>query len=297
MAETPQVTRPRTTANGLAAVDVILPTKGRTHTIGFAIRSVLAQTHRDLRLHVVADGCDVERAVRDAAGDDPRVDYASFPKAPGFGYANRNAALRRTSAPFVAYISDDDLWFGDHLEVALGELLRRGLDLVAFRSVHAGPDGELDPHFFAYEWRFRLGSRPIRDWFVGSSNLVHRRAMFARIGDWNERLPRFGDRELYQRALDSRHAEFVDLATSLRFYALHWDRLYARRPQPPQDRYVQLVSDPGWISDARARARSPARGAAARVRQAKDFLRFALRSGPRWIRHVVRTLTADRARP
>ena len=282
---------------GVESVDVILPTVGREHTIGFAIRSVLAQTHRNLRLHVVADGCDVERAVRDAAGDDPRVDYASFPKAQGFGYANRNAVLRRTSAPLVAYIADDDLWFGDHLEVALGELLRRGLDFVAFRSVHVAPGGDLDLHFFAYEWRLRLGRRQIRDWFVGSSNLVHRRAMFAQIGYWNERLPRFGDRELYQRALGSPRAEFVDLATSLRFYALHWDRLYARRPEPPQARYVPLVSDPGWIAETRARARVPARGAVARVRQGKDFLRFALRSGPRWIRHSARGLTADRARP
>ncbi len=40
-----------------ARVDIILATHERPHTIGYAIDSVLRQTHGDLQLHVVGDGC------------------------------------------------------------------------------------------------------------------------------------------------------------------------------------------------------------------------------------------------
>src|SRR6185436_3459422 len=72
------------------AVDVILPTYRRPHTIAYAIRSVLAQTHRDFTLHVVGDGCSAEtEAVVDGI-QDPRIRFHLFPKAMGFGYAHRN---------------------------------------------------------------------------------------------------------------------------------------------------------------------------------------------------------------
>jgi glycosyltransferase involved in cell wall biosynthesis len=277
------------------AVDVLLPTGGRSHTIGYSIRSVLAQTHEDLRLHVVADGCDVETAVREAAGGDPRVDYVSLPKAKGFGYANRNEVLKRTAAPVVAYITDDDLWFADHLEIGLSQLSRRGAGLVALRSVHVDPRGALDPHFFAYEWPLRLHRRPIRDWFVGSSNMVHARALFDRIGFWNAKLPRFGDREFYQRAIDADEGVYLDCATTLRFYALHWDRRYSRRKEPPQAGFLPRIADPRWIAEVRDRAGAPGRGLGVRVRQVGDFLRFARRSGPRWLRHLATGLTGRRA--
>src|SRR5262245_38196122 len=97
-------------------VDVLLPTHARPHTLPFAIRAVLGQTLRDLRLHVMGDGCDdrTEAAVR--AVRDARVSFRRLPKALGFGYANRNVVLRETHAPFVAYASDDDLWLPDHLQ-------------------------------------------------------------------------------------------------------------------------------------------------------------------------------------
>jgi glycosyltransferase involved in cell wall biosynthesis len=123
---------------GLAAadaVDVILPTFRRPHTIGYAIRSVLAQSHPRFTLHVVGDGCDDETELVVRGFDDPRVRFRRFPKGTGFGYAHRNVVLRESAAPFVAYMTDDDLWFPDHLEEGISRLGRRSLGLVAFRSI------------------------------------------------------------------------------------------------------------------------------------------------------------------
>lgn len=266
-------------------VDVVLPTHARPHTIAWAIASVLGQSEARLALHVIGDGCDdaTEAAVRAAA--DARVSFSRFPKAMGFGYANRNLVLARTRAPYVAYMSDDDLWFPDHLESALGALGRRRLDLVALRSGQVRFPDQPDPFFFAFDWRVPVLSPFLRRWFMGAVNCVHRRSVFDTVGYWNDGLFRFGDREFYNRvrasALPSAYLEHV---TVLRFYAQHWDPRYARVAEPPQKRYLEKLRDPAWVEGFRAAARGRTRPAAVRGWQLGDFTRFALRSGPKFVR-------------
>src|SRR5262245_42177160 len=169
-------------------VDVILPTHRRPHTLAYSIESVLAQTHANLRLHVVGDGCDERTAAVVRGFADTRLDFRIFPKGRGFGYAHRNQVLRATEGELVAYASDDDLWFLDHLARGIEELATRHLDLVAFRSCHVAWPEELDPHFFAYDWQSGFAREFLRNWFMGAVNCVHRRSVFERVGMWNDKL-------------------------------------------------------------------------------------------------------------
>lgn len=268
-------------------VDVVLATYRRPHTLAYAIRSVLEQSHADLRLHVVGDGCDEasERLVR--AVDDPRVAFRRFPKGRGFGYAHRNVVLRETRAPFVAYMTDDDLWFPDHLERGLKELEARSLDLVALRSVAVQFPDTLDPHFFAFDWAGPFATRFLRTWFMGAVNCVHRRAVFESVGYWNERLVRFGDREFYNRVrLSGLATRYVDHVSLVRFYARHWDARYEKVAAAPQARYLDKVRDPAWREAVRAMAARPEREAGVRLRQWRDFTTFAAHSGPKFARFL-----------
>lgn len=266
-------------------VDVILPTHTRAHTIEYSIRSVLAQTHGALALHVVGDGCTPETAAAVRAQSDPRVRFHEFPKGYGYGYANRNVVLRQASAPYIAYATDDDLWLPDHLERALAELSRRDVGLVAFRACPVEYPGEVNPYFFSFDWGRARRSHPLRDWFIGSVECVHRRSAFATVGYWDERLVRFGDREFYNRVrTSSAGAAYVDTVTILRFYADHWDRHYAALPEPPQKRYLTLLQDPGWCASLRETTARPHRPVKTRLRQWRDFLWVGARSGPRFLR-------------
>jgi glycosyltransferase involved in cell wall biosynthesis len=279
-------------------VDVILPTHRRPHTIEYAIRSVLAQTHAALRLHVVGDGCD-ERTEAVARGTgDARVSFHPFPKGRGFGYENRNVVLRAAGAPFVAYVNDDDLWLPDHLERALRELTTTGAALVALRSCHVQDPDRLDPHFFAFDWQGPFARRFLRHWFMGAVNCVHRREVFAAAGWWNGRLTRFGDREFYNRVRTSGlAARYVDHVTVLRFYAQHWDGRYGALAEAPQRRYLPLLADPAWRERLREAARRGPRPWSVRREQWADFLRFGLRSGPKFARFwFQKFVTARRGR-
>jgi glycosyltransferase involved in cell wall biosynthesis len=266
------------------AVDVILPTFRRPHTIGYAIRSVLRQSHKRFTLHVVGDGCDAETEAVVRSFDDPRVRFRRFPKGTGFGYVHRNVVLKESSAPYIAYMTDDDLWFPDHLERGVARLQDGNLGLVAFRSIQVRYPDVLDPYFFAFDWRLGPPSVYLRNWFMGSVNCVHRRAVFEQVGYWNDRLFRFGDREFYNRVRTSPvPSQYVEDVTVLRFYAQHWDPKYVRMEQPPQAQYLERLQDPGW-RDAIDRALQGSRGWTVRRRQLTDFFAFAMRSGPKFAR-------------
>jgi glycosyltransferase involved in cell wall biosynthesis len=276
------------------SVDILLPTHRRAHTLAYAIRSVLAQGHAEFRLHVVGDGCDgaTESMVR--SFEDPRVAFYRFPKAPGYGYGHRNDVLRRSSAPFVAYMTDDDLWFPDHLEQALDALQQSRLGLVAFRSCHVRFPGELDPFFFAFDWQSGRLSAFLRNWFMGSVNCVHRRDIFDQVGYWNDRLYRFGDRDFYNRVRRSSvPCEYRDCCTVLRFYAQHWDHRYASLAEgPPQKRYLDKLSDAAWRQAIREAAATCGRPLGVRKRQCLDFLLFGIRSGPKFVRFWLQKTTS-----
>jgi glycosyltransferase involved in cell wall biosynthesis len=280
------------------AVDVLLPTHCRPHTLGCAIRAVLRQTHPRFTLHVVGDGCDDATAAVVAGFDDHRLLFYRLPKAPGFGYANRNRVFRQSTAPFIAYAADDDLWFPDHLARGLAALARDGGDLTVSREAHVHPPDRVDPHFFSVDWRLGRPSAMLRDWFTGPGQVMHRRRVFDAVGYWNESLSRFGDREFLARARARVPYARREEVTTLRFYAAWWDGEYARCAEPPQVRYLERLADPTWCEALRAAARPGPRGLAVRRRQAADFLGFARRSGPKLLRFwYERTRSHDRARP
>ncbi len=274
------------------AVDIILPTFKRPHTVGYAIESVLRQTYKHFTLHVIGDGCDdaTEQQVR--RFDDERLRFYRFSKGRGFGYAHRNQVLAETNAPIIAYCNDDDLWFTDHLESAVAALQNRRLSLVAMRSCPVQVPDTLDPYFFAFDWRGPFAQRFLRNWFMGSVNCVHRRDVFAAVGYWNDQLVRFGDREFYNRVRTSEQpSAYIDHLTVLRFYALHWDRHYDLSREAPQAKYLALLEDPRWVASLRMRSGDRHRSWEIRQRQWRDFLLFGLRSGPKFLRFWYQRLT------
>lgn len=103
---------------------VLVPTHEHDGTLEMSVASALAQTERDLEVLIVGDGPinGVRAAGERLATMDPRVRFLPFPKGARHGEANRHEALKGATGHVVCYLSDDDLWFPDHLERMLALL-------------------------------------------------------------------------------------------------------------------------------------------------------------------------------
>lgn len=90
-------------------VSVVIPTYNRAAILPRTLRSVLAQTERDIEVLVVDDGSTDGTDELVAGYADPRVRYLPQPRNAGVGAA-RNRGLREARGEFIAFLDDDDEW-------------------------------------------------------------------------------------------------------------------------------------------------------------------------------------------
>lgn len=112
-------------------VDVVIPAHDAGELIEDAISSAREQTLSPARIIVVADACsdDTARRARRAGAEVLEIAARS-------AGAARNAGVLASSAPFVAFLDADDVWFPDWLELAAKALARAPSAVLAYGGVH-----------------------------------------------------------------------------------------------------------------------------------------------------------------
>jgi glycosyltransferase involved in cell wall biosynthesis len=180
---------------------VLLPTHNRADVIGVAIQSVLDQTEPDFELLIAGDGCTDNTASVVTSFADPRIRWFDLPKAPFFGYANRNAALSAATGDHVAYIAHDDLLLPDHLEQVGRVLDHTPADWAFTRPVWVSQQGAVIsyPLTFAHEDEVRAFMTEGNT--IPMSCIAHRRSWLLRVGGWPEDMATCADWELWKRML------------------------------------------------------------------------------------------------
>src|SRR3954447_7280548 len=103
---------------------VIVPTYDHGPLIGYAVGSALAQTESDLEVLIVGDGVpdSARPAIERVVASDPRVRFLDRPKGAGHGLRARDEAIREAGSDTILYLSDDDLWLPEHVELMCGAL-------------------------------------------------------------------------------------------------------------------------------------------------------------------------------
>lgn len=102
-----------------AKVSVIIPTYNRAAFLPVAVKSVLAQTHRNFEMIIIDDGSTdgTEETVKKFQDKDGRIKY--------FYQENRgvsaacNLGIRKASGDFFAFLDSDDEWFPEKTEKQL----------------------------------------------------------------------------------------------------------------------------------------------------------------------------------
>ncbi len=181
---------------------LLMPTYNRADIISYAIESALNQTEKSFELLIVGDGCtDNTSQVVKKYLKDKRVKWFDFPKAPGFGYANRNKALRESKGKYIGFIAHDDILFPDHLEILAKQLEDKSVDIVYTRPLWVDPSGKIFPS------PFNLENKEILKIFLNTTNgipascFAYRREYFKKVGYWNEKLLKNADWDLWKRII------------------------------------------------------------------------------------------------
>jgi glycosyltransferase involved in cell wall biosynthesis len=170
---------------------------------------------------VVADGCTDDTVSRIAAFADPRIRVFDLPKAPYYGYANRNVALREARGDLVAFIAHDDLLFPDHLE-RLIRVLEPDREWVYSRPLWVSTDGILVP----FATNLTLGDELDDFLSVGNtipaSCVIFRRRCLDRYGYWPEDVPSAADWRHWIAIIEGggrRNLAYLPIPTCLHFSA------------------------------------------------------------------------------
>ena len=91
----------------IPSVTLVTPTRNRAHTIGRAIRSVLAQTHVEWELVVIDDASTDDTANVVASFRDPRIRYVRLDEQAGPTGA-KNRGFDEAKGPWIGVLDDDD---------------------------------------------------------------------------------------------------------------------------------------------------------------------------------------------
>lgn len=97
-------------------VSVIIPTRNRHELLRAALRSVLCQTFTNLEIWIIDDGSAPPVRLEELLDTpDPRLHLVRLENRRGVAAA-RNVGAQKATAPFLAFLDDDDEWLPTKLE-------------------------------------------------------------------------------------------------------------------------------------------------------------------------------------
>ena len=101
-------------------VDIVVTTFNGEKYIAEQLDSLLAQTCRDIRIHIHDDGSTdgTEQIVREYIRKDSRIRWHRNPRNLGYVF-NFLRGVRRTEAEYVMLCDQDDIWYADKVEKTL----------------------------------------------------------------------------------------------------------------------------------------------------------------------------------
>jgi hypothetical protein len=186
---------------------ILLPTHNRADVLHLALQSVLWQTDPDFEVLIVGDGCTDHTAEVIASFDDARFRWFDLPKAAGFGYANRNIALREARGDLIAFLGHDNLLLPDHLAL-MGECFERSdvprssNTLFAYsRPLWVTRDGQIVPSAVNLRDPYTVSIFLNRFNLLPATCVVYRREAHDAIGLWDESITAGGDWHFWKRII------------------------------------------------------------------------------------------------
>lgn len=195
-------------------VSVIIPTYGRSATLGRAIRSVKNQTYKNIEIIVVDDNgknIDEKKAIQAIIEDFEDVRYITYKENHGGSFA-RNRGIEVSEGKYISFLDDDDEMLPEKIKLQVERLESCdslwGASYTRYYNLRKGNRKE----YFtgSIEGECYLPAL-MRSMYIGAgSNLMIRKSVVADIGLFDEGFKRNQDVEYLARIAEKYKIAFVD---------------------------------------------------------------------------------------
>ena len=158
----------------------------RAEVLKIAIESVLNQTFENWRLIIIGDATYADSKNVIDSVNDKRIQFINLPKNFGDQSIPNSIGARLCTTEYLAFMSQDDLWYPNHLSRAINSLNQTNCDfyISSYLRVQSARHSE---DAFVLNDRYLTGKEkysPTRDWEYVASTWVFRTELARRAGDW-----------------------------------------------------------------------------------------------------------------
>lgn len=183
------------------AISVIIPTYNRASMVVEAVESVLAQDMDDFELIVIDDGSTDDTEKKLSSYDyDNRLRYYRQENA-GVSAA-RNRGLRYSTAPCIAFLDSDDLWFPAKLRLQYNFIREHSdADICQTEEIWLRNGYRVNPRKHHQKVSGNIFRQSLALCLVSASAVMTRRDLFQKVGYFDEELPVAEDYDLWLRIL------------------------------------------------------------------------------------------------
>lgn len=176
-------------------VSVVIPTYNHAQFLRNALDSVVGQTFTQWEAIVVNNFSQDDTISVIKSYDDPRIHYVNFANQ-GVIAASRNHGISKTSAPYIAFLDSDDIWYPQKLEKCMLRL-QQGFDMVCHAETWVGPGGRKRDVAYGPESRATYSQLLYEGNCISTSAVVVKREFVERVGGFSEQ-PSFITAEDYE---------------------------------------------------------------------------------------------------
>lgn len=180
-------------------ISVVIPTYKRPDILPRAINSVLSQTYQDIEVIVVSDGYHMATdEVMKQYSENSKINYYSYPENQGGNHA-RNYGIKKSSAKYIAFLDDDDIWDKEKLQKQLNVAKSEKVGLVYTGKKHIFENKNLD--FVSHATvTGDLSDKIFEKNYIGSTSCVLvEKELIEKVNYFDEELPSLQDYDLWIR--------------------------------------------------------------------------------------------------
>ncbi len=190
----------------MSAVSVVIPTYNRSQLLKRAIESALSQDVDNIEVIVADDGSD------DATPEVAKQYGVKYIRLSHRGVSHaRNAAIKASRYPIIAFLDDDDYWLDGYLKTALERLSRDDVCGVFTNYYKVYPNGERQLGYKDGKVPARVGLKWIlKGSFIDPSMVCIKKQVLLRAGLFDESLSVTEDWDLWLRVLRLCEFAYID---------------------------------------------------------------------------------------